>query len=283
MRHARVHKWLSGYMDGELPQTQREAIAAHLQRCHTCRREFRRIQEGKEAARLFQARAWQGSERLWTRIEVERRRAMQPKRRGFTETIPSARRGLSARAALRLAVVALLLAANWLISARHPRGLYERARLDWTPSYAFDYGLYLDALVAGEFPSDFDARYESRPASYEQARSETPFRLASFSRVPGPFEIREVRLLKNACCRSVEFICLQNARAVVVFQQPKGHPVTFGRYPLQRIEINGYPVHKARAGKWTVLSWEDAQSHLVAISELNEAQLAELLPVINAE
>ncbi|MFQ5641607.1 MAG: hypothetical protein ACE5IR_26835 [bacterium] len=179
--------------------------------------------------------------------------------------------------AFAFAVLAILFAANWLTNIKQEGFQYQQARVDWIPNYVFDYGLYLDALIAGESPGAFDKRYDSQMASFEQARSQTTFRLASFTRMPKTFQLREVRLLKSACCRSVQFVCSKNSMPVVIFQQPKGHPVTFGNYPLERMQINGRVFHRVKAGSWTALSWEGADSQFVGVGEMNEVDMTAIV------
>jgi len=279
MKHVFVKKNLSAYLDSELSKERRQEIASHLKSCESCRKELREIQKGKAITTYFEEPDWQGTERLWKIIQ--RSKISTPEKRS---SINSATRHLAPleklihpRPAFVIAILVILLGVNLFINLKRDRSQYQQPRLDWTPSYAFDYGLYLDALIAGMPPMEFERRYESQRASYEQARSQATFRLASFTRMPETFQLREVRLLKNACCRSVQFDCSNNSSDVIIFQQPKGHPVTFGNYPLERFHLNGQLCHRVKAGRWTALSWEGQDSQFVAIGEINDAEMAAII------
>jgi len=282
MKHAFVKKNLSAYLDDELPQSRMQEIAFHLKSCESCRKEVEEIREGKTATAYFEQPDWPGTERLWENIQ--RRKSWTTEkikvRSVTTKRSDLFQRLIHPKPSLALLVFAILFMANWLINIKSEKFQYQLASIDWTPSYAFDYGLYLDALIEDESPREFDQRYESKRASYEHVGSQIPFRLASFTRMPDTFQLQEVRLLKNACCRSVQFRCLKNTKAITIFQQPKGHPVAFGKYPLQSLQINGQLCHKVQAGSWTALSWEGQDSQLVAIGEMNEADMAAIMTAV---
>lgn len=279
MKHVFVKKNLSAYLDSELSKERRQEIASHLKSCESCRKELREIQKGKAITTYFEEPDWQGTERLWQIIQ--RSKISTPEK---ISTINSATRHsaplerlIHPRPAFAIAILVILLGVNLFINLKGDRSQYQQARLDWTPSYVFDYGLYLDALIAGMPPLEFERRYESQSTSYEDARSQATFRLVSFTRMPETFQLQEVRLLKNACCRSVQFDCLNNSSGVIIFQQPKGHPVTFGNYLLDKIQLNGRLFHRVRAGKWTALSWEGQDSQFVAIGEINDASMTAIV------
>lgn len=279
MKHYIVKENLSAYLDGELQQEKIQELEVHLKNCKSCQRELQEIRQGKSLTAYFEKPDWQDTERLWENIQGNKSlysektidRNVVTKRTDFLQRLPHP------RPAFAIVVLAVLIFANLFINIKHDKFQYQPARIDWTPSYVFDYGLYLDALIASEAPREFDRRYESRKATYENAGSQIPFRLASFTRMPKTFQLQEVRLLKNACCRSVQFLFSKNSMLIAIFQQPKGHPVTFGRYPLERTEFNGRLCHRVKASPWTALSWEDRDSHFVAIGEMNEAVMASIM------
>lgn len=282
MRHYFSKKNLSAYLDGELSQKRVQEIEAHLQRCVSCQRDLQEIREGKNATAYFSKPPWFHSQHLWTRIQ----RAKNPEYE--TPTVRVAATGwsrlfepvVSFRPLFAAMLLVFLLAANLFVALNADKPHYQQAAVDWTPSYAFDYGLYLDALIQGEQPLEFEERYESRRANDDDLGSQITFRLASFSRLPRTFEFQEIRLLKNACCRSVQFVYSKNAAPVAVFQQPKGHPVSFGRYPLETLPLQGRRCHIIRAGRWKGLMWEGEDSQFVAIGEMNESEMATLLKAV---
>ena len=282
MKHVFVKQNLSAYLDSELSKERRQEIASHLKSCESCRKELREIQKGKAITTYFEEPDWQGTERLWQIIQRSKISAPEKISSINSEMRHSAllERLIHPRPAFAIAILVILFGVNLFINLKDAKFQYQQAQVDWTPSYVFDYGLYLDALIAGIPPLEFERRYESQSASYEEARSKATFRLASFTRMPETFQLQEVRLLKNACCRSVQFDCLNNSSGVIIFQQPKGHPVTFGNYPLERFYLNGQLCHRIKAGGWTALSWEGSDSQFVAIGEINEEDMAAIVLVV---
>ena len=279
MKHGFTQKNLSAYLDAELSPDKEQKIALHLQSCESCLRELQKIQSGKAVTACFENPDWQGTEALWQNIQ---RLKISTPEKGDVKNLETKRtdlwqRLIHPRPAFAIAVLLILFGINLFSNLKQKKFQYRLVQLDQTLSYGFDYGLYLDALVAGSPPIEFERRYESQQASYEQARSQTTFRLASFTHMAETFQLQEVRLLKNACCRSVQFICLENSRDVIIFQQTKGHPVTFGNYPLERIELNGQMYHRIKTGKWTALSLQLKESQFMVISEMNESDIAAII------
>ena len=279
MKHGFAQKNLSAYLDAELSPDKVQKIELHLQSCESCLRELQEIRSGKAVATCFENPDWQDTEALWQNIQ---RLNISTPEKGDVKNLEMKRTNLwqrliHPRPAFAIAVLLILFGINLFSNLKQKKFQYQRVQLDQALSYGFDYGLYLDALVAGSPAIEFERRYESQQASYEQARSQTTFRLASFTHMPKTFQLREVRLLKNACCRSVQFSCLENSREVIIFQQPQGHPVTFGNYPLERIELNGQMYHRIKTGKWTVLSLQLKESQFMAIGEMNESDIAAII------
>ena len=281
MRHAIVRKNLSAYLDNELPPEKLQEIAVHLEGCDTCATRLQQIQEGKAVTAYFESPQWHGEEEVRNNIQHSRasifEKATEESR---VSRITFSRRFVGARPAFAVAILALLAIANATVYFKSGKLQYQQVQIDWIPSYAFDFGLYLDALVQGEATTDFDKRYESEISTYERAGSNLPFKLASFTGLPETFKLREVRLLKSACCRSVQFVCQKNKKCVIIFQQPSGHPLMFGNYRLERLQIAGRSCHRVKAGGWTALNWEGMESQFVAVGKLNEADLVAIVQAV---
>jgi len=283
MKHYIVKESLSAYLDGELQQEKMQELEMHLKNCNSCQRELQEIRHGKSLTAYFQQPEWQDTERLWKNIQALNSLSGE-KTTGpniVTKRTDFLQRLLHPKPAFVIVVLAILFGANLFINIKRQTFQYQPARIDWTSKYVFDYGIYLDALIASEAPREFARRYESKKASYENAGSQIPFRLASLTRMPKTFELQEVRLLKNVCCRSVQFLFSKNSMPIAIFQQPKGHPFTFGRYPLETMQLNGRLCHRVKAGLWTALSWEDQDSRFVAIGQMNEADMASIMLAIS--
>lgn len=279
MQHYFARKNLSAYLDGELDHKKSQALELHLNGCASCPRELQEIRKGKMLTAYFEMPEWQDTKRIWENLQsrmisVSERSLFQNKGLELSDLLKSL---LPPQPGFAATVLAFLFVANLLIILKPQEFRYQPALVDWEPCYAFDYGLYLDALIEGVAPREFEKRYESKKASYEKAGLEITFRLASFARLPETFHLEELRLLKNACCRSVEFLYLKNSSPIAIFQQPKGHPITFGRYPLETFQLDRRWCHRVNAGSWKALSWEGHDSQFVAIGEMNEADMATII------
>ena len=282
MKHYVVRKNFSAYLDGELHHQKSQEIEVHLNSCNSCQREFQQIRKGKSLTAYFEKPQWQETERLWENIQ--RRKPLTSEkinvRNVEMKRLHLFQKLIHPKPAFAISVLAILFVANLFVNLKREKLQYQQARIDWTPSYVFDYGLYLDSLIGGMPPWEFERRYESQRTSYEKAASQIPFQLASFTRMPETFQLEEVRLLKNACCRSVQFVCSKNSMPIVIFQQPKGHPVTFGKYPLESMRLNGRFCHKVKAGPWIALIWQGQDSEFVAIGEMSESDMASIIHVV---
>ncbi|MFQ5822682.1 MAG: anti-sigma factor family protein [bacterium] len=279
MWHYLLRKNFSAYLDGELDQEKSQALEVHLNGCASCQRELQEIRKGKMFTAYYEMPEWRDTKRMWQNLQshmisVSERSIFQNDGLLLTDLFKDL---LPVRPVFAAMVLAVLFVANLFIILKPQEFQYQRALVDWEPSYAFDYGLYLDALIEGVPPHEFEKRYESKKASYETAGSEITFRLASFSRLPETFHLEEMRLLKNACCRSVQFLYLKNSIPIAIFQQPKGHPITFGGYPLETFQVEGQWCHRVKAGPWKALSWEGKDSRFVAIGEMNDADMVTII------
>lgn len=149
--------------------------------------------------------------------------------------------------------------------------------------YVFDYGLYLTALSEGQKPTDFDIRYGSRTVTYDEARSVMPFRLASFSSLPEGYRLTDVRLLRNSCCHSVQCTIHKPSTDLVIFQQPKEHPFSFGNFPVEIGSIGGFSYHKVEAGSYQALSWVGQESRFIAVGEMVGNDIATIMNAVTEQ
>ncbi len=289
MWHFRIRKYFSAYLDGELDEVNSRKIEDHLRSCAACRRELEHIREGKEWVSHLEVPEWAATERLWESMRSQLFAAPQESTQpGFgRRAAESVRRSrpisLLTRPAFASLALALLLVANILVTLQTDQPQYQLAAYDWMSNYVFDYGLYLGALSEGRPPTAFEKRYESQPTSYAAARDALPFRLASFSHraeEAEEYELTDVRLLRNACCHSVQCTIRKDSQLVVIFQQPKEHPFAFGDYPLERTYIAGRWYHKAVAGSYQAISWVGSESKFVAIGESIEGQMAAIINAV---
>ncbi|MBN4081114.1 zf-HC2 domain-containing protein [Caldithrix abyssi] len=279
MWHFTIRKYLSAYLDGELDDIKMGKIEDHLQGCEACQREFESIRKGKTLASHFEFPEWEGSERVWIRMRNQLFAAphtsIQP---GFGHRLKEfiyQGRGLFSvkRSVLVFAALTMLIIVNNLVRSGLEPSVDPPAPIDRMSNNAFDYGLYLSALSENREPKAFENQYGSQSVSYEVVQNTMPFRLASFSHLPDEYQLTKVQLLKNACCHAVQCIIQKDSRRVIVFQQPKEHPFTFGNHPIERTDIEGQWYHKVEVGSYQALSWVEGQNRFVAMSERLEEDI----------
>jgi hypothetical protein len=176
------------------------------------------------------------------------------------------------------ALIALFLVARSLMHLqddRQPDG--NEWPIQTASTLTIDFGLYLDALKSGKEPVEFERRYGSQVTTYEMAKSQAHFRLPPLPKMPKAFRLSQVQTLKSACCFSVQMSCLSDSERIIIFQQPKDHPVTFGSYELSKTQMNGRNCYRIEVGGWRALCWSDDDTQYVVMSRLGDTELAQAL------
>ncbi len=287
MWHFTKRKYLSAYLDGELNEGNTQEIKAHLQECSPCQKKLESIRKGKVLASQFEFPEWQRSERVWIRVRNQLFSVPHTSiQLGFIQRLKKvAYQGRVLFSARRSVIVftalTILITVNVLVRLGPEPSYYPPPPVDRMSGNAFDYGLYLSALSENREPRAFETRYGSQPVSYEVVRNIMPFHLVSFSDLPNEYQLTEVQLLKNGCCNSVQCTIQKDSRSVIVFQQPREHPFTFGNYALERTDIEGQWYHKVEVGSYQALSWVEGQSRFVAISEMLEEDIHMIMKKVN--
>ena len=147
-------------------------------------------------------------------------------------------------------------------------------------AYALDMEMYLDGI--SHDPSQlekFAALYQSRPVRLEQAQAHVSFELSAPAQLPGGFSFAEAYLLKSGCCHAVRLRYWRPGGVVDVFQQPLGHPVSFGSKP--KFASAALPQCQcARSDAHQAYYWEAAGKGLVVVSDLPEGEVPALVAAL---
>ena len=282
MRHASIRNFLSAYLDGELDDSRTTTVRAHLQACQSCQARLEIIREGKQLASHFEFPRWSGAERLWETIREQLSATPGDWRRPrFAERLSSMIQPLLAPTPRVIIAtgLALLLIANLVVSFRADGDDQVTAEIMFD-HFAFDYGLYLNALSQGRKPTEFELRYDSKPVQYDEAGGALPFKVAPYDQLASVYQLTNTRLITSACCSSLQCSIIRNSREIVLFQQPKEHPIAFGDHPPERTNIAGQWYHKANAGQFQAISWVSSETKFVAVGEMLEEDLASILVAV---
>lgn len=279
-----LHKQkISAYIDGELNPDATKALEEHLQACNSCQAELTAIRAGKALTAHFEKPEWQASEKLWARLQGAQ--SGTNSKANFPQASWDLKLGWPSILKLRspwlwaAALVVLFLIARNMVQiqiARQPEN-DNRMPIQAASAFAIDFGLYLDALKNGREPVEFERQYGGKVTTYERAKARANFDLPTLPKMPEAFELSEVQTLGGSCCFSIQLNCVNDSERIIIFQQPKEHPATFGSYKLMKMEMNGRNCFQIKVGSWTALCWDDEDSQYVVVSELEADELARAL------
>ncbi len=280
MKHYFTRRKLSAYLDSELPEAARRRLEAHLQACSSCRGALDEIRSGRALAEISEPPRWENREALWQKVQRSEKDPAAPVR--AHSVIASLRKALPTLPAISTPALvavsaAVVLALTLVLQRQEKEAGNPESPVQSASAFALDFGPYLDALTSNRPPREFEQRYASRRSSYEAASRSTPFRMASLSQISKNLRLGEVKVLTSVCCNLVEFNCSRNAEKLVLFQQPKEHPVSFAPYRAVPATLNGLNCKIVKAGKWTAITWEGEDSQFVAFSQLSEGEIVEAL------
>ena len=285
MKHFRIRRYFSAYLDGELDEAFANRVREHLASCEACGTAYQKIVQGAQMASQFDPSPLPNSEQLWAaigqRLESGNRMRAVGGFRAVLAAFPRWAGTISPviRRPAMMGAFTLLLAANLVVIYKifySP----QAQRAEMLSHYNFDYGVYLDAVSQDSEPTQFDQLYRSEPVEYEAAGASISFDLASYALLSQDYEISDTRLLKTACCNSVQCSISSEHNEIVLFQQPQEHPFTFGRYKLERTLIGGRWFHVSEAGKYQVVSWVTSTSKIVLVGESIYDELPRLIALI---
>jgi len=262
----KVHCWLlrgklSPYLDGEASASEKTKIEQHLRACASCRSLYSSLQAAQQTIRelpCLQPRETFSLALPAEAVDVPQASTSWVVRRTVTWVLGAA------------AVAVLVFAVSLIFKRPQPSGLVVQA-------YALDMGMYLDGVSQERSQlKRFAQLYESRPVSLEEAQMRVGFQIDAPAELPGGFSFVGAHLLKSGCCHAVRLRYRRQGEELDIFQQPKGHPVSFGSKP-KFVPAELPQCQCARSGTHQAYYWETPTKGFVVVSALPEREVAVLV------
>lgn len=262
---------VAAFIDGELEQAELERIRSHLEKCPVCREEANRIltvsQQLKGLPRL------EPSLGLW--VKLERSLVLAPFGGAGREGRPRAYR---LKPVPVLALLALTLIAFYLFITL----LVRKENTLITPTYAFDIGLYMDAIGkrSESLLRKFQSHYDAKPVSLAEAREKVGFKILAPESLPGGFSFSGGYLLKSGCCSAAQLNYRMGDKQLYIFEQPVGHPTSCSGRRIEDYSL--LPKGKrASDGKYSAYIWDAEETNVILIADLDESQALNIIAFIN--
>lgn len=263
----RTIEQLSAFFDGELASGEAVIVEQHVADCADCLRELSAMERTRRSVQMLAAPS--APDAIWDRIEG----ALPRKARVIPIFGPPVARWSAVAAFLAAIGIGTLLV--------NPFGLMPASGppISHLDDAGFDYGLYLLALTEPDRMEQFEARYDRRKASLQEALAAvgTPVDRSSLRGVPDGFELTSVYVLSNASTRSMQVTYRHKGSEITVFRQPKNHPVHFADYQLEPAMIGGNRCLMAHEGRYCAITIATNDAQYVVIGHRDDVMVAELL------
>ena len=268
MFHFQILRLLSAYTDGELDQPIAKQIHIHVQHCDSCADKVEKIQIAKKAVAYTVIP--QAPESLWRKIEKELFETDSSKE--VKPISPFSMKFLIQSPNLKLAsmfagfVLLAISVAWWEIeynnstdSPQIPQSSLEAG---------FDYGAYLDAIVAKNSTAEFLEYYDGVPVNLKIATTianEGNFHLCLYPKVVPDYDLQEVLVLTDGDDHSLKLDYVNAGDLVTIFQQPVTLAHSLGERETEEVMISGVACLKVVEGDIAVLTWESGNTRFVAV------------------
>jgi anti-sigma factor RsiW len=253
-----VRPLLSAYLDEELTAETHGRVAAHLTGCAACREELDQVSRGVTLARMMPC--VQPPPNLAAQILARLSRTSQDLPGGWPLRRPLVAAGTA---------VLLILAAVGLWQHGAVRETPQRAVHATGVSGALDLERLASELAS---PAQFDRfadRYELREVNVEHALAQASFRVLC------PVELGHGHTSETELrdCPLVHSGYLRGEHRIVIFQQPAGHPLIYGRTPVEVVTIAGQPCDRLQTADAEILKWEQRGTRWILVSAPGNPEL----------
>ena len=239
---AQVSELLGAYLDAELSKQERTDVGAHLATCAGCRRSCDDLAALKRDIAGI-ALPEPASPQIWDSIGIQPR-ARRPRFAWAQLT------GGAGNPELRLAaatfIVALGLGYAYPYLASRAAVTPPASGLATTP-IALTVGDYVEQISAGSAEA-FWTRYAALDANLNTVAEPLAFRLRMPRSLPGGYQLVGAKLLKDACCYTVQLQYESPHDKLDVFECHDDHPVSFGKARTRREKTAGIA--------YTSLTWD---------------------------
>ncbi len=236
-------------LDGELSEGRRLEVEAHIAECSTCRQTEEELARFRGAVSNLELPE-PPSSRIWAALQSR----LQELDGTSSTPVPvgAGRSGIR----LRWSRGALLIAASFVlgvglasISPRMPQLLGRRATPRAVPPVALAVGDFVRDVVAGSEEQRFWERFSALDSWRDAIGSKLDFEPSVPERLPGGFELKAVKLLKDACCYTLYLRYESPHETLDVFECHDDHPIELGDVEARRKATDGLA--------YTDLRWSD--------------------------
>ncbi len=266
-----VRELVGAFVDGELERSSASAVEEHLIGCRSCallRDDLVRLRQAVAELELPEPEPV----RMWANIE-HRLAEQEPTAVGaWLGSGPGGWNRQLVLAAATFAVAFGLGVAYPYVSARlrqpAPATLNQ-------PPLTLTVGDYVQQ-VSGGSPDAFWIRYGAIDTQPGALADKLDFRPNVPDRLPGGFRVTSAKLLKDACCYTVQLRYESPSGVLDVFECHDDHPVSFGDVEARRAELSGLAYTSLRwAGtNLTAQIFNDDNVNIIVVGEL-EPDLAD--------
>ena len=271
-----VRESLSAYLDGELEDSLTEHIGAHLETCGDC------VEDLEELSRLSRllapARRCTTPEGLWARIAAHvSATSAQPGRRPSTATVEASRlagrwRWVAAAASVGLAT---FVSSYWVASRTWFMQPVQTA-------YGLALGVYVEELEEGtQVFERFRAMHERREVSPDEMVRQVGFTPLVPDELPDGFRLDKSYVLATTCCNAIEIRYIKGSQLVTVFQQGRGHPVSFPGLEAEPARIDGVVCRRVRVGDIVVVNWDGDGRNMTLLARADVPQIEAMVQFLN--
>lgn len=256
-----VQQRLSAYHDGELPPAEATQVASHLAGCASCAEELASFEQLSGLSQRLTdppvpAQLW---EQLHSQLDAGEKLTPLPVR-PWLSRIPSTWVAIAA-------TVLVLLGMGVFFSS--PRNATENRQL--TANFA----AYLQDFA--ERPEQAQqvllAKYEGRPATFQEAAHELGYEPLAASGLPPGCSVENVYLLKMPCCTCAQVVCKnRQGKSVAIFEHNVAQPMWFGDCPSIQCICQEMPTNVTQVGNRLAATWKAGKRYITVIgaSDLDE-------------
>jgi hypothetical protein len=258
MNCEQVRERLSSYHDGELDESVRLEVSAHLEGCPGCKRE---LQAFRGMSSLFER--WEppasltDAERGWEQIK----RQLHPSESARGSESPGQSSRMKLNWATYLVAAMVLLAAGVTMSLMWPtHATHERTDLDlnrFVADFAEDPQVAQERLLAN---------FEGRPATVDEVVEVFKKSPSIVDGLPADYRLVSLNLVKMPCCTCPQAVLQsKDGKMVCVFEHEPNTGVLVNGCPMIRCRCCERNVKIAEVGSSILASWPSKDSTITAV------------------
>ncbi|MCH7823615.1 MAG: zf-HC2 domain-containing protein [Acidobacteria bacterium] len=242
---------LSAWADDALDERGARKMEHHLRLCTGCHEKLEALRALREEVRAITVPPPPAAESVWERIEAmldggaeaEQMAGVLPGNRGREGAAVTAwlrRSGRRWRWSAVAATVVVGLVLVWSYALRGPMMHHHLMSGEATDTpMVLDVGRYVREVGGGGLPVGFWRTYQAQSQRPGQPVEGLLFEPVLPHVLPGGYQLSEVKVLQEACCKALQLRYEADGSWVEVFQHPGAHPVDFGEATLEHRDVHG--------------------------------------------